>query len=156
MSDLRVWLLIHLECTVQEHHFTKRGGFAPLNKFNPATFYWSACIKPGKWVVMYICVRVIYFGSFYVFVIRLCSNSMVYYVFVIRLCSNSMVYYVFVIRFCSNSMVYYVFVIRLCSNSMVYYVFAIRFCSNSMVYYVFAIRFCSNSMVYYVFVIMFQ
>jgi hypothetical protein len=39
-----------------QHHLTKSGGFVPLNYFNAATFYWSACTKPGKSVVMYICV----------------------------------------------------------------------------------------------------
>jgi hypothetical protein len=28
------------------HHFTKRGGFSPQKKLNPATFHWSACTKP--------------------------------------------------------------------------------------------------------------
>jgi len=30
-----------------------------------ATFYWNACAKPGKWAVMYFCVRDIDFASFY-------------------------------------------------------------------------------------------
>ena len=29
----------------------------PLKWFIPATFYWSACTKPGKRVVMYLCDR---------------------------------------------------------------------------------------------------
>ena len=27
---------------------------SPYNWFNPAIFYWTACTKPGKWVVMYM------------------------------------------------------------------------------------------------------
>ena len=30
------------------------GHLGSLTKFNPATFYCSACTKPGKWVVVYI------------------------------------------------------------------------------------------------------
>ena len=28
-----------------------------LGLIEPTTFYWSACVKPGKWKVAYICVR---------------------------------------------------------------------------------------------------
>ena len=30
------------------HHFTKKIGLGPSNKFNPATFYWRPCIKTRK------------------------------------------------------------------------------------------------------------
>jgi hypothetical protein len=37
-------------------------GFRQLNRkyirlVQPATFYWSACSKPGMWALMYLCVR---------------------------------------------------------------------------------------------------
>jgi hypothetical protein len=34
---------------------------------NPTTFYCSACPKPGKWAVLYLCVRSINFDPFYCF-----------------------------------------------------------------------------------------
>jgi hypothetical protein len=43
---------------------TRRGDLVPYNYFNPPTFYWSACSKPGKWAVMYLCVWSIDFASF--------------------------------------------------------------------------------------------
>jgi len=47
------------------------------------TFYWSACTKPGKWVVMYLCVRGFDFASFYDFSIGFlnCSHSVVFFSF---------------------------------------------------------------------------
>jgi hypothetical protein len=48
--------------------FSTKYLFENLNKgtkrFNPATFYWSACANPGKWAVMYLCVRGTDFASF--------------------------------------------------------------------------------------------
>jgi hypothetical protein len=32
-------------------------------QFNPATFYWSVCTKPGKWAVVYICLGLIDFAG---------------------------------------------------------------------------------------------
>jgi len=49
--------------------------------FNPDTFcYWSACIKTGKWSVMYLCVRGIDFASFDYFDICLwnCPDDVVF------------------------------------------------------------------------------
>ena len=37
----------------------------PQSRFNPVTFYWSACTKPGKWVIIYLCVNGVDFVSFY-------------------------------------------------------------------------------------------
>ena len=34
---------------------------------NPSTFYWNVYTKPEKWEVMYLCVRVINFASFFDF-----------------------------------------------------------------------------------------
>ena len=53
--------------------------------FNSTTFYWSACTKPGKWVVMYLCVRGIDFASFYDFDIWFwnCSNSGIFSHFIV-------------------------------------------------------------------------
>jgi len=34
---------------------TKRGWLGPYNSLIPATFDWSGCTKPGKWVIMYMC-----------------------------------------------------------------------------------------------------
>ena len=47
----------------------------------PATFYWSACTKPGQKVSMYLCVRGIHFVSFYDFDIWFwkCSVSVVFF-----------------------------------------------------------------------------
>ena len=46
----------HVENTcIWRHHFNKRGGLGLKNKYNSATFYWSACTNPRKWVVMYSC-----------------------------------------------------------------------------------------------------
>jgi hypothetical protein len=36
----------------------------PLIYFNPATLYCSACTKPGKRAIMYLCVRAIHFCLF--------------------------------------------------------------------------------------------
>jgi len=30
-------------------------GLGTKSWFNPATFYWSVCTKPGKWKVVYMC-----------------------------------------------------------------------------------------------------
>jgi hypothetical protein len=35
------------------------------NYSNPATLYGRACTKPGKWVIMYLCVKGIDFAPFY-------------------------------------------------------------------------------------------
>jgi len=52
---------------------------------NPATFYWSASTKPEKWAVIYLCVKVIDFFSFYDFDILFwsCSESVVFFVFIL-------------------------------------------------------------------------
>jgi hypothetical protein len=46
-------------------------------------FYWSACTKPGKWAVSYLCVKGMNFTSFYDFSIVFwnCSDSVVYFAF---------------------------------------------------------------------------
>lgn len=31
--------------------------------FNPLTFYWCTCTKPGDWAVLYVCVRILDFAS---------------------------------------------------------------------------------------------
>ena len=31
--------------------------------FSHSTFYWNSCTKPGKWAIIYICLRVINFAS---------------------------------------------------------------------------------------------
>jgi hypothetical protein len=36
---------------------------------NPATFYWSACTKPGKWAVLYLCIKGIDFYLFFWYLI---------------------------------------------------------------------------------------
>ena len=43
-------------------------------------FYWNACTKPGKCVVMYLCVKGIHFASFYNFYIWFgnCFDGVVY------------------------------------------------------------------------------
>ena len=56
------------------HQFTKRG-ILGLFKFNPATCYWSACAKPRKWSVVYMCVRCIDFAFFYDFDIWFWNSS---------------------------------------------------------------------------------
>ena len=50
--------------------------------FIPATFYWSACAKPRKWVVINLCAWSIDFPSFYDFSIGFsyCSDSVVFFV----------------------------------------------------------------------------
>jgi hypothetical protein len=56
----------------------------------PATFYWSACTKPGKWAVIYFCDMGIDIASFYGINIwyKNCSNSVVLFVFhLITLCT---------------------------------------------------------------------
>ena len=35
----------------------------PRYRFNYATCYWNACARPGKWVVIYMCVRDIHLTS---------------------------------------------------------------------------------------------
>ena len=46
-------------------------------------FYWSACINPGNWVVMYLCVRGIDFSIFYDLTIGFwnCSDSVYFSIF---------------------------------------------------------------------------
>ena len=39
------------------HHFPKRIGLGPYNYFNPTTFDQSGSTKPGKWVVIYLCIN---------------------------------------------------------------------------------------------------
>ena len=85
-----LWLLVVLEikALTWPHHFTKSGGLAPQSKFDPVTFYCSACTKPVKWVVMYLGVTGIDFASFYDFSIVFwnCSDIVVFYfVFLILL-----------------------------------------------------------------------
>ena len=50
------------------------------NKFNFVTFYWSSCIKPRKWAVMYMYVRDIKFAYFYDFSIEFwnCFDSLIF------------------------------------------------------------------------------
>jgi hypothetical protein len=63
-----------------QYDFTNRWGLNPYNYFNPATLYWSACTKPGKWEVMYLCIRGIDFVSVStIFLIAFwnCSDSVV-------------------------------------------------------------------------------
>ena len=39
------------------HHLNMN---TPATEITPPLFYWSACVKPGKWAIMYMCVRGIY------------------------------------------------------------------------------------------------
>jgi len=32
--------------------------WSQINKLNPVTFHWSICTSPGKWAVIFVCVRV--------------------------------------------------------------------------------------------------
>jgi hypothetical protein len=54
-------------------------GYLILYLFNPASFYWNAYEKPGKWVVMYICARGIEF-VFVSTIVRLCGMFCVKYI----------------------------------------------------------------------------
>ena len=79
------WFYSHTFKTLRwPHHCTKKGGVGPQNQFNPATFYWNVCTKPGKWTFMYLCVRSIYLFSFYDFFIGLWkwSDSVVFLFFI--------------------------------------------------------------------------
>ena len=40
-----------------------------------ATFDWSACTKPGKWAVMYLCIRGTNFAFFYNFLLNFGVHS---------------------------------------------------------------------------------
>jgi len=40
-----------------------------------ASSYWSACTKPGKWEVMYLCVRGTNFAFFYYFLLDFGADS---------------------------------------------------------------------------------
>lgn len=53
---------------MKTHHFTKREVWADKTSLTqPLLLYRSACTKPGKCAVMYLCVRCIDFASFYDF-----------------------------------------------------------------------------------------
>ena len=45
----------------------------------PRAFYWSVCIKPGKWAVMYLCIRGIDFDAFYDLILDFRAVPTVYY-----------------------------------------------------------------------------
>ena len=61
----------------------KRKVWVHKTRFYSATFYWSVCIKPGRWAVMYLCVSDIGCDSFYDFCkgVWNCSDSVVFFVF---------------------------------------------------------------------------
>ena len=61
----------------------------------PANFYWNACIKPGKWAVMYLCVRSVDLASFCDFSIGFlnCSDSVVFSVFLLDFWTVPTVWY---------------------------------------------------------------
>ena len=46
---------------------TKPGKWAVMYLCVRGTFYWSACTRSGEWAIMYLCVRGIHFVSFYEF-----------------------------------------------------------------------------------------
>ena len=76
----------HMENTLLDCIFSLRGEvWAKKKLVNPNTFYWSACTKPGKWDVIYMCVRVLTLYLFLQFLIRFwnCSaSSLVFFVFI--------------------------------------------------------------------------
>ena len=54
--------------------------FGPKKYCDPATFYWGACSRPGKWAVMYLCVRGIDFAFYTNFLFDFGSDLTVWYV----------------------------------------------------------------------------
>ena len=84
--------------------------------FNSASFYRSACTKPGKWTVVYLCVRGI--------VVYLCIRGIVVYFcvkgIIVYLCIRSIVMY-----FCVKGIVMYLcvrgIVVYLCVKGIVVY-----------------------------------
>ena len=97
--------------------------WAHKTSLTPTTFYWSACTKPEKWAVIYLCVRGIDFASF-------CNFSIgfwwYFWFFFSRFlnCSNSVVFFVFLDFWTVPIVQYFGFSIFLnCSNSVVFFVF---------------------------------
>jgi len=51
------WYFAHIrKILAWPHHFTKRR-LGPIKLVKAHHCYWSAYTNPGKWVVMYMCVR---------------------------------------------------------------------------------------------------
>jgi hypothetical protein len=53
---------LFIEVPVSSHE-SEQSCICVLDFVFPATFYWSACIKPWKWAVMYLCVRFLSFST---------------------------------------------------------------------------------------------
>ena len=72
--------------------FQQEGRFGHIKLALLHNFYWSACIKPGKWEVIYFCIVNIYFASFYDFSIRFKNRSSVWYFLVCILLIELQIY----------------------------------------------------------------
>ena len=73
--------------------------------FNPAIyFYWLACTKLGKWLVLYLNAMGYDFASFYDFYIRLrnCSNSVVFFLYFITVSLRYAITLLFYFLLCAS------------------------------------------------------
>ena len=59
LTQVNSW---HVTCGKHLHHFSKRF-WAHKTSLAMPLFYWSACTKPGKWIVMYVVQSGIKFSS---------------------------------------------------------------------------------------------
>jgi len=55
----------HKESTCMTTSFHQKVSFWPIKLVQPSTFHWNTCTNPGKWAVMYLCVKGIDFAFFY-------------------------------------------------------------------------------------------
>jgi hypothetical protein len=70
------WLYVRVDIILLwTHQLTKRA----LNYFNPATFYWSACAKTGKWAVVYMCFSVSILPLSVILILDYWTSSMWYF-----------------------------------------------------------------------------
>jgi len=84
MRGFAFYSYVECACMAAGRLMSLRGEvWAHKTSFTPPLYYLSACTKTEKWSVMYLCVRVIDFDSFYDFDIRFwnCSDSVVFFVF---------------------------------------------------------------------------
>jgi hypothetical protein len=51
---------LHFMCTLYciSTSFHQKVSFWPIKLVQPSTFHWNTCTNPGKWAVMYLCVKV--------------------------------------------------------------------------------------------------